>query len=399
MSGRPESCAHRTALASMAAIGATLVAAQWLSPTAVHSQAARAALAAPAWQDPSPHRLQMVTVEAGVQLEVLDWGGSGPPIVLLAGSGNTAHVFDDFALRLTGLGRVVGVTRRGFGASSAPAVGYTTERLGEDVLQVIAALDLPRPIVVGHSIAGQELSWLASRHADRLRALVYLDAAYRYAFHRPGILENVRDLRQRLERLEAEIAGPPRPPAELARAIDGVMGESLGEVLRDLEDLRTTPGIPGTPPAPSEDDLRSVAAYQDWSRRVMGYATPEAEIRLQRTITAEGAVGAAKPQAAAARAMAVAGAERFTSVGLPALIIYASPRGLGPWADGPGVDRTRVDDFSRFDEGMTERQARWVARAVPSARVVRIRQASHYPFLSHADDVVREMTTFVRGLQ
>ena len=58
------------------------------------------------WRDPSAHRAQFVAVEDGVRLEVLDWKGSGRPIVLLAGSGNTAHVFDGFAEKLTGLGRV-----------------------------------------------------------------------------------------------------------------------------------------------------------------------------------------------------------------------------------------------------------------------------------------------------
>jgi len=32
---------------------------------------------------------------------VLDWGGSGKPLVLLTGSGNTAHVFDELAGKLT----------------------------------------------------------------------------------------------------------------------------------------------------------------------------------------------------------------------------------------------------------------------------------------------------------
>src|SRR4051812_22726419 len=75
---------------------------------------------APVWRDPSPHRVQFVTVEPNVRLEVLDWGGSGSPLVLLAGAGNTAHVFDDLAPKLTPLAHVYGITRRGFGASSAP---------------------------------------------------------------------------------------------------------------------------------------------------------------------------------------------------------------------------------------------------------------------------------------
>src|SRR5258708_1341666 len=40
------------------------------------------------WKDPSPHLTRFVTVDKNVQLEVLDWGGSGRAVVLLAGGGN-----------------------------------------------------------------------------------------------------------------------------------------------------------------------------------------------------------------------------------------------------------------------------------------------------------------------
>ncbi len=38
------------------------------------------------WKDPSPHAVKFVTVEEDVQLEVLDWGGSGPALVLSGGA-------------------------------------------------------------------------------------------------------------------------------------------------------------------------------------------------------------------------------------------------------------------------------------------------------------------------
>ena len=69
------------------------------------------------WRDPSPHTVRFVTVEENVRLEVLDWCGSGRPVILLAGGGNTAHVYDDFAPKLTADFHVYGITRRGFGAS------------------------------------------------------------------------------------------------------------------------------------------------------------------------------------------------------------------------------------------------------------------------------------------
>ena len=36
------------------------------------------------WIDRSPHRVRLIGVDENVQLEVLDWGGSGRPIVLLS---------------------------------------------------------------------------------------------------------------------------------------------------------------------------------------------------------------------------------------------------------------------------------------------------------------------------
>ena len=73
------------------------------------------------WRDPSPHSIRLVLVDQNVQLEVLDWGGTGRSLVLLAGLGNTAHVYDDIAPKFAVKYRVYGITRRGFGASSSLA--------------------------------------------------------------------------------------------------------------------------------------------------------------------------------------------------------------------------------------------------------------------------------------
>jgi hypothetical protein len=47
--------------------------------------------------DTSPHKTLTVTVRPDVQLEVLDWGGTGETMVLLTGLGDNAHVYDEFA--------------------------------------------------------------------------------------------------------------------------------------------------------------------------------------------------------------------------------------------------------------------------------------------------------------
>ncbi len=135
-----------------------------------------------AWLDPSPHTSKFVTVEKKVKLEVLDWGGSGRPVVLLAGLGSTAHTFDEFAPKLTPEYHVYGITRRGFGASSAPASGYSADRLGDDILVVLDALKIERPVLIGHSIAGEELSSIGTRYPGRIAGLIYLEAAYESAY-------------------------------------------------------------------------------------------------------------------------------------------------------------------------------------------------------------------------
>jgi len=115
------------------------------------------------WRDLSPHKAQFVTVDTDVRLEVLDWGGSGRPIILLSGLGGTAHIFDEFAPKLASAYHVYGVTRRGFGASSVAASGYDADRLGDDVLAVLDRLKLEAPVLVGVSLGGAELSSVGSR--------------------------------------------------------------------------------------------------------------------------------------------------------------------------------------------------------------------------------------------
>ncbi|MFL5632857.1 MAG: alpha/beta fold hydrolase, partial [Gemmatimonadaceae bacterium] len=78
------------------------------------------------------HRVSFVKVASDVRLEVLDWGGTGPVMVFLAGFGGTSHVFDNFAPQFTNAYHVIGITRRGFGASSRPSDGYDSATLAHD---------------------------------------------------------------------------------------------------------------------------------------------------------------------------------------------------------------------------------------------------------------------------
>jgi pimeloyl-ACP methyl ester carboxylesterase len=120
---------------------------------------------------------KFVTVAPGVDLEVLDWGGSGEVMVLLTGSGDNAHVYDYFAFQFTDFFHVIGITRRGWLPSSQPDTGYDVATRAADDIKVLDALGITKAIFVGHSIAVAELSEIGAVHPNYVDKLVYLDAA------------------------------------------------------------------------------------------------------------------------------------------------------------------------------------------------------------------------------
>jgi pimeloyl-ACP methyl ester carboxylesterase len=128
------------------------------------------------WRDPSSHQTRFVTVDTSVRLEVLDWGGAGRAI-LFVGCYLTGHVYDNIAPKLTDQFHVYALTRRGIGASDHPATGYEPQQRVDDVLEVMGALRMKKPILIGNSCGGDILHALGADHPERLGGLVYLDAA------------------------------------------------------------------------------------------------------------------------------------------------------------------------------------------------------------------------------
>jgi pimeloyl-ACP methyl ester carboxylesterase len=128
--------------------------------------------------------LTRVELSDSVNLELRDWRslhqndtGTALPLVLLTGMGNTAAVYDDLAPLLARRQPVVALTRRGFGGSSAPATGYDVATRVEDLRLALDRLGMERVVLVGHSIAGNELTAFAGRYPQRVAGLVYLDSA------------------------------------------------------------------------------------------------------------------------------------------------------------------------------------------------------------------------------
>ena len=352
------------------------------------------------WHDPSPHKVLFVTVDKEVKLEVLDWGGTGRPVVLLTGLGNTAHVFDDFAPKLTSLYHVYGITRRGYSASSAPVpdmANYAADRLGDDVLAVLDSLNLNRPVLVGHSIAGEEMSSIGSRHPERVAGLVYLDAGYEQAFVPPGgnsVTFDTRDLENALKLFQEE-----RPRAEQSKLVQELIQKDLPAFEADLRALKQSwdaaPANPKPNPRPSAENLASFSTYSAWMLRDQGYIAPESELRQQREARPDGGVGKRIDHSAVTSAI-VAGEQKFSEIRGPVLAIFANPHNPGPYAFNTPEERAAaVADEAAAVDGI----AKAFQAGVPTARVVQIAQANHYVFLSNEADVLREVRAFIEQLK
>jgi non-heme chloroperoxidase len=345
------------------------------------------------WHDPSPHTVQFVTVEKDVKLEVLDWGGSGRPIVLLTGVGNSAHVYDDFAPKLTSEYHVYGITRRGFGASSAPDAGYSADRLGDDVLAVLDALKIERPVLVGHSIGGEELSSIGSRHPERVAGLIYLDAAYEYAYYDPSINNlniDSRELQKKMEQLRAA-----NTPPDAKSVIQEMLQDDLPKFESDLRKEQTLANVTWPPaPSPTAADRASFAAMRLWQERVFGLKVPEAELRQTRELTPDGHVGGPRTKATVPQAI-LAAEQKYTEIRAPALAIYAVPHDYGPFvSNNPAVSEA----IDAVEAPQNEARAKAFESGVPSARVIRLPHANHYVFMSNEADVLREMRAFLASL-
>ena len=288
------------------------------------------------------HHVSFVSVAPEVRLEVLDWGGRGPALVFLAGFGNTGHVFDGFAPQFTERYHVLAITRRGFGASTHPPTGYDTGTLTHDILAVLDSLGIRRASVVGHSFAGTELGFLGAYHADRVAALVYLDASYDFA-HLYGD--------PRWQR-----AFPvPRPPAP------------------------TTAAIP---------------ALRRWFASVMGPAVPDDEIR---NLTSNSAV-------IGLDTMLQRGAFPTTlpSIGAPVLAFWATPQSVKDWY--PYWASLNQSERSRLQQSFADQMAvrrdyiETFRRQVRGARVVGVAGGRHYLFLTHSRQTANGMRAFLASL-
>lgn len=309
------------------------------------------------WRDPSPHRVQFVRVEENVPLEVLDWGGSGRNLVLLAGSGNTAHVFDEFAPKLSGAGHVYGITRRGFGASSHPSSGYDDQRLADDVLAVLDSLHIAAPVLIGHSLAGCEMTTVATEHPARVSGLVYLDAAF----------------------------DPKDPP---------------GSHPEYMALFNALPGTMRSPAPETAADLQSPKAYREWQRRSGRAAFPESELRNDFIMNPDGSLGRFGTLPSVSAAIGAGAKTRdYSRIRVPILAFFPALGEKPSYEAKNDQERAAIAAFNRATAAYVNREKRRLETAQGGVRIVDLARAKHYIFLSNEADVLRGIRSYLAALR
>lgn len=285
-----------------------------------------------------------VDTAPGATLEVLDWGGTGLTLVFLAGGGHTAHEFDEFAPRLTDTFRVIGITRRGVGASSDSRHRVARDRI-TDIAKVLDALKLPSVVLVGHSQGGLEAAHFAQAYPDRCRGIVHLDSAY--------------------------LGGP---------------AGALKEI------IRSTP--PPEPPPKTRADSASTAAMRAWIERTQGFLLPESELRARNRIDETGRILGPAPRNTSPKFewFGWLPALRWESVHCPALGLYAVTAPLETWLphyaaryDSLSVEeRERAEAYVRAFSAWTAERREEFGR-LPQNEIVEFHATGHYFFLEHPE--------------
>jgi non-heme chloroperoxidase len=310
-----------------------------------------------AWRDPSPHQVRLVTVDSSVQLEILEWGGSGPPVVLLA-CYQSAHIYDEFAPKLTNQFQVYGITRRGIGASDKPDTGYSVQRSANDVLEVFNALKIQKALLVGLSCAGRVQTMFAAQHSDRLLGLVYLDGA----------------------------SDPTTTPADVGAA---------------MPDPSTLPRPIKPRVAPDNTSFQALHASEVRDR---GWAFPEGELRQQFSANADGSVGRSQLSPVIRRAITIDARIKpdYSGIRVPVLALYQREPPFEQVAAGYLINNEQERAALRQEHAavraMYDKWQRDLLASVPSARIVELQGASLYMFLSNEADVLREIRAFAARL-
>ena len=125
----------------------------------------------------------------GINIHYTRTGGNKPPLILLHGLMTNGLCWTGLARALENEYDVIMPDARGHGMSSVPDYGYRYKDHAYDVIGLIKALSISRPILLGHSMGGMTAAVVASLSPSLLRGLILADPT----FLSPKVQREIRD--------------------------------------------------------------------------------------------------------------------------------------------------------------------------------------------------------------
>jgi pimeloyl-ACP methyl ester carboxylesterase len=194
-----------------------------------------------------------------------DDDGPGPVVVLLHGFPLDRTIWSAQRTSIGSVYRVIAPDLRGFGHTAAPESGYTMDTLANDVVELLDALQIKEPIVLGGlSMGGYVAFALIARHPERVRAVMLMDT--RASADTPEAAHN----REVLAR-QVETSGSTKPVLEamLPKFFSETTRANRSELIPPVEAAMrraSTRAVAGC--------LRGMAARRDWTSELSRITMP-----------------------------------------------------------------------------------------------------------------------------
>ncbi|MGA2409858.1 MAG: alpha/beta hydrolase [Candidatus Binataceae bacterium] len=145
----------------------------------------------------------------GLALNAIDYGGAGkPPLLLIHGGSAHAHWWDFVGPAMTDRFHAIALDQRGHGDSPWMADwAYGSRHYVEDLEAVIGSWGLGRPVLVGHSMGGHNVTLYAGWHGETLLAVAAIDSPASYPQEAKDMLKEMAERPgKRFDSLEEAVA-------------------------------------------------------------------------------------------------------------------------------------------------------------------------------------------------
>jgi len=111
----------------------------------------------------------------GIRIHYWRTGGDKPVMVMAHGSSDNGLCWTNLARELVADYDIIMFDARGHGLSDPPSKSDGPDAQCEDLAGLIRALELEKPILMGHSMGSSSVAWLAARYPDVPGAVILED--------------------------------------------------------------------------------------------------------------------------------------------------------------------------------------------------------------------------------